>query len=135
MKASKQASHAGLRAILAVMILGLTGGHWAILQSVAWTRMIIDYSRSSSLQTAVGQTFDGRHPCELCRLIQTAKESSQPHELQQTSVTYDPLFLAILADRFYEPPCSRVPRPVFAVHPSRSDPPPVPPPRRFPGYS
>ncbi len=45
------------------------GGHLAILQGVAWATMVRDYSRACSLTQAVEKTFDGKHPCPLCKKI------------------------------------------------------------------
>ena len=132
MKVWRQISQIALRGILVIMILGMTDGHWAILQSIAWTKMIIDYSRAKSIQTAIQQTFDGQHPCELCKFIQKAKQSSQQQELQQPSVKDDALFLETSPSRFVDMPCSWFAADV--VHPPipRRDPPPVPPPRSLP---
>jgi hypothetical protein len=124
-----------LRVVLAAMILVMTGGHWLILQSVAWTKMILDYSRSSSVRTAIEQTFDGRHPCEMCKLIQREKQSSKQQELQQPSVNFDVFFSEARAFGFFDPPYSWIPDARDFMHPSRWDPPPVPPPRSLPVYS
>ena len=35
--------------------------------------MIIDYSKRESLCQAIAQTFDGAHPCSLCRLVDKGK--------------------------------------------------------------
>ena len=91
-KVSRQISRIFLRGILVAMILGMTGGHWAVLQTVAWTKMIVVYSRASSIQVAVVQTFDGQHPCKMCKLIQKAKQSSKQQELQQPTVKRDVAF-------------------------------------------
>ena len=45
------------------------GGHLALLQGVAWATMIRDYSRTASVTAAVEKTFDGKHPCPLCKKI------------------------------------------------------------------
>jgi hypothetical protein len=55
-----------------VMIAALflsAGGHLVLLQGVAWVTMVKDYSRTGSLSQAVGKTFDGKHPCPLCKKI------------------------------------------------------------------
>src|SRR2546430_14620160 len=49
------------------------GLHWLALQSIAWTSMIIDYSKHGSLCRAVAQTFDGAHPCSLCHIVNRGK--------------------------------------------------------------
>lgn len=45
------------------------GGHLALLQGVAWVTMIRDYSRTGSVTAAVEKTFDGKHPCALCKKV------------------------------------------------------------------
>ena len=58
----------------ALALFSIAGGHWAVLQSVAWAEMLHDYTqRTGSIAVAVEQTFDGQHPCELCQQIQVAK--------------------------------------------------------------
>lgn len=58
----------------ALAMFSIAGGHWAILQSVAWSQMLTDYARETgSVITAVEQTFDGEHPCALCRQIASAR--------------------------------------------------------------
>src|SRR5437868_4442842 len=68
------------------------GGHWAILQSIAWTRMLITYSTQSGLSTGVKQTFDGRHPCAQCRAIvqERAKEQTQKTDRINFQLTASP---------------------------------------------
>ena len=62
-------------------LLLASSGHWLVLQSVAWTRMLIDYSRTDSLARAVGKTFDGKHPCCMCRAIQEGRKQEQERSL------------------------------------------------------
>ena len=114
---------------LAALILSITGGHWMILQSVAWTRMIVVYSRSSSLQTALGRTFDGRHPCGMCKLIQNAKRTSTQAALQQTPVKHDDWLAENQSFDFFRPPCAWTSGADDLTYASRADPPPDPPPR------
>jgi hypothetical protein len=54
---------------MALALFLSAGGHWAMLQGVAWATMIRDYSRTGSLTKAVEKTFDGKHLCPLCRKI------------------------------------------------------------------
>jgi len=54
----------------------MMGGHWFILQSVAWAKMVMDYSRQTSVQQALSETFDGEHPCDLCKKISRARDDS-----------------------------------------------------------
>jgi len=57
--------------------LAALGGHWLALQSFAWACMIGDYSKQGSLASAISKTFDGQHPCGLCRTIQQARQQEQ----------------------------------------------------------
>jgi hypothetical protein len=69
--------------VVAVSILVFALGlHWALLQSVAWTGMLISYSRNASLRSAVTRTFDGEHPCPLCKAVKKgrAEEKKQAQE-------------------------------------------------------
>ncbi|MCC6234859.1 MAG: hypothetical protein IT580_19610, partial [Verrucomicrobiales bacterium] len=56
-----------IRCVLALALVLATGLHWAVLQGVAWTGMLVTYSRDASLAEAVSRTLDGEHPCALCR--------------------------------------------------------------------
>jgi len=73
---------------LVVLTLTLSvGGHWALLQSVAWTTMIAaNLSANDSLTEAVSKTFDGEHPCPLCKAIKAAKKSEEKKEASMPSL-------------------------------------------------
>jgi hypothetical protein len=45
------------------------------LQSLAWTRMLLSYSRDGQIVAAVAKTFDGRHPCSLCKEVEKSKKT------------------------------------------------------------
>jgi hypothetical protein len=49
------------------------GGHLAFLQGVAWATMVRDFSRTGTMTAAVEKTFDGKHPCPLCKKIASAR--------------------------------------------------------------
>ena len=53
------------------------GLHWLTLQSIAWTTMLIDYSKRAPLCRAISQTFDGAHPCSLCQVVNAGKSSEK----------------------------------------------------------
>jgi hypothetical protein len=56
--------------LISTLLLG-TGGHWALIQSAAWTGMIVGrMHQGSSINEALSQTFDGQHPCDLCKLVE-----------------------------------------------------------------
>lgn len=68
-------------ALLIVAFLAATGGHWAVLQTVAWTNMLADNLQTASLSDALTKTFDGKHPCTMCREISAAKKTEKKTEL------------------------------------------------------
>jgi hypothetical protein len=55
----------------------LLGGHWLTLQSVAWVRMLAEFSRTDSLVRAMEKTFDGKHPCKLCLSVREGRQQEQ----------------------------------------------------------
>ena len=120
------------RVFAVVVILGMTGGHLMILQSVAWTRMLADYSRNLSFQTALQYTFDGRHPCKLCKLIRKEKQASQTQQQFKRVVEKDDTtFCECPAPVFPDRSCARLPMRQWVPWQRADDPPPVPPPRKL----
>lgn len=65
-----------------VAALSATGTHWLALQSVAWTAMLAENLHTTSFEHAVRCTFDGKHPCCLCREIAKAKQSEKKSDVQ-----------------------------------------------------
>jgi hypothetical protein len=65
-------------------VLSLSLGlHWALLQTIAWTGMIVTYSRDGSFAEAVGKTFDGKHPCCMCKAIKQGRAEEKKQEQKQ----------------------------------------------------
>ena len=120
----------------ALALFSIAGGHWAVLQSVAWAAMLHDYTgRTGSIAVAVEQTFDGQHPCELCQQIQVAKAREHREAPAAPVKKDDAQVKALLADavlRPFVPMAEEVffPPAVSADGPSRTEQPPTPPPRR-----
>lgn len=79
--------------LLIVALLAATGGHFALLQSIAWTSMLAEHMQAESFSQAVVQTFDGRHPCKLCCAIAAAKKSEKKTEfpLSTQKIEFPPL--------------------------------------------
>ena len=116
------------RLIVILALLASVGGHWAVLQSVAWTRMIIERTHADSFVTAVKTTLDGEHPCDMCKRITEGKQSEQQPEKSQVKVKMD-----LLCERrliAIAPPSEPM---IFQSGPTEGTPraerPPVPPPR------
>jgi hypothetical protein len=63
--------------LLIFLLLATLGAHWALLQTVAWTTMLTNNLQSGSFHDAMTKTFDGRHPCCLCKAIAAAKKSEK----------------------------------------------------------
>jgi hypothetical protein len=64
-----QISHRIMTMMMALALFVAIGGPLAVLQGVAWATMIRDYSRTGSVTAAVEKTFDGKHPCAMCKKI------------------------------------------------------------------
>lgn len=78
--------HCGTWAAL-LAILFASGGHWVVLQTVAFGSMVVRYSQEAPLREALAKTFDGKHPCPLCHAIQRGR---QQEEKQRPVLGLDP---------------------------------------------
>jgi hypothetical protein len=65
------------------------GLQWFALQSIAWTSMIVDYSKHASFGKAIAQTFDGAHPCSLCHIVSNGKACEKRSDLQPLTPKID----------------------------------------------
>jgi len=114
--------------ILVLALASSIGLHWVVLQSLAWTSMLADNLCHDSLAQAVTRTFDGQHPCCLCKAIAAGKKSEKKSEFTPffKALEFPPasedFALTILA-RFALPPAADT----FAR--TLSETPPTPPPR------
>ncbi len=61
--------------VLAGALFLTTGSQWVVLQSIAWTGMVVSYAEKAPLKVALMETFDGKHPCCLCKTIAAAKKA------------------------------------------------------------
>lgn len=50
------------------------------MQVVAWSKMIVDYSAQDGLVEGARKTFDGEHPCCLCKAIDEGKKNESKGE-------------------------------------------------------
>jgi hypothetical protein len=66
--------------LLGILFVSL-GGHLALLQTVAWGNMLVDYSKSASFSEAAKMTFDGGHPCSLCKVVEESKKQEEKKPL------------------------------------------------------
>lgn len=117
------------RALLIAALVLSIGLHWAVLQSAAWVGMIVNYTRDGSVGEAIQKTFDGAHPCALCRLVEqgTSKEKGpqkkapDPEKVILSLVTVDELVMPAPGHPDFAPLTARPTQ--------RRAAPPVPPPR------
>jgi hypothetical protein len=67
---------------MVLALAGTIGLHWALLQSVAWMGMVVAYSQDASFTEALVKTFDGKHPCSLCKEIARSQQSEKKSDFQ-----------------------------------------------------
>ena len=114
--------------VMALALFLVAGGHWAMLQGVAWATMVRDFSKTGSLTEAVGKTFDGKHPCAMCKKLTNARASE---EKAPVTLKVDKKAEVFVASARSEVPMPRA-RPIdygpapFVVMPERFFAPPVP---------
>lgn len=117
------------RLLLVIALCVSLGTHWFALQSFAWARMLLQNSRQYSLTDAVARTFDGDHPCNLCKTVQHSKKQSDQQQKETATKKMD-LRAVIAASDLVFPAgkfsLRKVASPQFG---RRADRPPVPPPR------
>jgi hypothetical protein len=107
------------------------GGHLAILQSVAWVTMVAGYSRTEPLKEALIKTFDGKHPCPICKFFAKEKKSEQKQETPKLLTRLD-FFLTASQISIYPPaPDPLQTTPADATE-ARTEAPPTRPPRSLP---
>ena len=63
--------------LTAVALACSVGLHWAVLQSFAWSTMLASNLTRTSLTTALERTFDGKHPCALCKMVAEGRKSEK----------------------------------------------------------
>jgi hypothetical protein len=118
--------------LLIIALLGATGAHWAVMQSVAWATMLADNAHTASLTQALEKTFDGKHPCALCKQISRGKQSERKSDFQsdlkKLEFLNDPLAFWLRSPEHFDLlPESNIPAAGLMEQP------PVPPPRNLPG--
>ncbi|MEO6054724.1 MAG: hypothetical protein ABIP97_11985 [Chthoniobacterales bacterium] len=118
--------------LMCFAMFSIAGGHWAVLQTIAWSQMLVTYSQDASLKVALGKTFDGEHPCGMCLDI---KEGQQKEEKAPATLKVEKKVevFVLAASAILKKPegkdfCYHSQRSEFPV---RMDAPPVPVPRAF----
>lgn len=119
--------------LIVCALMTSVGLHWVVLQSAAWTGMVLQYAQSDGLGAALEKTLDGEHPCAWCKKIASAAQEEQKQPQRPSSTFKQKLELDWPA--FQPPlhtpslPSSRLPTPFSVVGVTRHDEPPLQPPR------
>ncbi len=83
------------RIVALAVALQISGGHWTVLQSVAWLGMVVTYAQEdSSLAGAVAKTFDGQHPCDLCEVVKTGRAVDRDHDITKRVIKMEVVLIA-----------------------------------------
>ena len=65
------------------------GGHWVILQTAAWVGMAMNYSQQAPFAQALRMTFDGKHPCKICKAVNEGRQTEQKQALLKVETKLD----------------------------------------------
>lgn len=82
---SKWALRASQYLLIATLLVSM-GGHLALLQTIAWGNMLVDFSSETSLSEAMEKTFDGEHPCALCKVVKKSKSEDEKKPLLKSEM-------------------------------------------------
>ena len=85
------------RILVVVTLFIALEGHLIVFQAIAWGGMLLTYSQSTTIEEGIARTFDGKHPCKLCKSIE---KSRQKKPAPQVLVKKFALLLA-LCDAFF----------------------------------
>ncbi len=116
------------KSILVICLTVMVGGHWGILQGVAWVKMTWDLSTDQTITAAIDQVLKGENPCRLCHAVASGKKAEQDLPLLKQKLKLD--FEWRLKPVQVYPPCLVLPkREVLTIVKTRLPTPPIPPPR------
>lgn len=108
------------------------GGHWIALQSLAWVGMAFANSRALPLRAALAVTFDGKHPCQICKFVRDGKQAEEKKSATEPAPKIE-FYHSVASD--FEAVRIRYPMEpfLFAEFSLDRKPPPTPPPNQLPG--
>ena len=116
------------RPVVVLMLTLTLGLHWAFLQSVAWVGMFVSFSADSPVRVALVKTFDGVHPCTLCKFVAEGKKAERQQEMPKLLAKLD---LFLVGNPLWLSPPELFPLNTVLAQPRNLPPeaPPTPPPR------
>ena len=106
------------------------GAQWVVLQSAAWVSMAVSYSvKAGSISEGLSKTFDGEHPCPMCKLVAKGKETEKKDSKMEAKGKVE-LFVQTYSVLVFAAPVSHeLPRAANEAAAPRMNSPSVPPPR------
>jgi hypothetical protein len=66
-----------------------TGGHWYVLQGVAWTKMVGEFSEHAPLVRAIKMAVSGQYPCKMCKVIAEKKQQEEQSQYKLPTIKKD----------------------------------------------
>ena len=73
----------------------IVGGPWTVLQTIAWAKMVVDYSRDNPVSEAISKTFDGNHPCGMCKKISKVRSEERKSPALVFQIKKDGPFISL----------------------------------------
>ena len=78
-----------------------------MLQIVAWSRMLVDYSAQVGLAEGASMTFDGKHPCRMCQALAESRKRQTDEKKKQPDASP----LKLVSSEFVAPGITEAPIP------------------------
>jgi len=84
--------------LMCLAMFAIAGGPTVVLQCVAWTSMLWDYSRDASIVEAAEKTFSGKFPCGMCiNIADSQKPDPEAPAIPKVDKKSDSFNLAVVA--------------------------------------
>ncbi len=91
--------------LLVTALMVSIGAHWAVIQGAAWLSMAVTYSaESGSVMDGLEMTFDGMHPCAMCKVVQEGTQEQKKQDDSQKQDSLQKLHLQIVTAPTIFPP-------------------------------
>jgi hypothetical protein len=95
----------------------LMPGPAVLVQQAAWVNMLVTYTQKGGLKRGVIETFDGQHPCELCKAAESIREQrddteepAAPQEVRP-NLAWGPMMIPATRTTAPRPVCRELPPP------------------------
>jgi len=81
-----------------------TGAHWDVVQTLAWSRMLVNNARVLPLRDAFELTFSPEGRCRLCQAVQENRPATGDEAAGVNLLTKEPLVFQTMAHVIVTPP-------------------------------